>query len=1070
MSERDTILSHRENLDIDDVALMICFATGNIPSDPQPDTQVGKEPMDEDILGQARHYLELLPVDAPEWSVHVPNFLTAVSEILSRKELERESLTAVRALDLQVADLGQFSGKLSYLELDINSWKTPVDLSAAEATRLTGLLTEFKECLEKYDPVPHLGNSLSETQRLREEHDQASRNIQELKERIDQLLSVGTETIATDQTPALEGETEVGDLEPSPTAEISDIKLSDGAFEFNPMLMGYFLEVENTVALLVVKPVASHPDATIHLTFDTPTGETIEASELDDGEFVVSPLHVGLTVIRIRAFLGDSNPSDVYTLSVTRPQVVAVAPLLNTDATLKSLTLSSETIDFTPTVTRYSIDLNEQVNGLTLNLERTHGSASVIVTADLPDGTTIKATETEDLGYLIATDLISQGDIEIHIRVTAEDKETTQLYVVVARQEAATDFTASLWNFVAQDDLAGAYWFARAMTHQGFYLFVPTALLKAAQGGRWLSADSNAFVEDLFYVVGESEIDADEDPQILLRLAAALLPSLVAPETNLLAWLAAPRCLPGIDAVLSPVRAFANAGYALHAELVSGDQRNQHLQGLIAQASAEARQWLEEAPQNQTKFTRAVRVLQYLCREGTLKQMLTPVAEDNREKLRTVQNLVELLERDGYAEIIDQAETSMGLQSTRSSHIVGNARDWLVNRIEEARARAIKWSSLVSRELEGRSATSNDWLLEQVSNLRGQLQDEFPSVLEGLLELSREGNPPALVATAKCAVRSMQQMADYLNLEYQQGALEQGTSAIHRLRTISTIAQATTDNGGSSGQLEIALSRRLLWAPSVDLDDNGQPVSDDSLIDLTASPESFDLSSMTLGEVIQRRMDRHDFRFFEILTYGLLAEEVDPLRRRFSTELAAEKRTLQVAIESTREAVEQAEKDGVIEFEGSLWNKHNNSLDDIDAEELLYFKAQYDALDGIKGDLSKERNRGAEELMAEWQSLESEFDSGSDRDPNFLARVRSTFEIASSIDSLDIRVMEDCVSQVRNRQSGEEDSRLRTNEGELQYAALEDFQDFYRAIRDPKTQAKASEGLNTLVQDLMREI
>ena len=711
MSERDAILSTHKDLLIDDVALMLCFATDNIPTDPQTDLQGETELMDDGILNQARRYLDLLPADAPEWSVDVPHFLTAVSEIVDRKEVERESVTAVRALNSQMAELDQYSSRLSYLELDISSWRTSIDLPVVDVTEASGLLREFMERLEEYDPVFQVGSFLSETQRLRDEHDEASRRIQELKGKIDQVLLVRAESRDEERTPALEDKTEVKDPELDLTVGISDIKLSEGTIEFNPTLTNYSFEVENTVELLSVTPVTTRPDATIEITFDTPTGETIEASEVDDGNYIVSPVLVGRTVIYISVTSEDSNGSEAYTLSVTRSQGAVAAPLPSADATLRLLSISAAVIDFNPEVMCYSFDLNEGLDGLALKPEPVHEAASVIVTANLPDGTTVEASKTGDAGFLIAPELISDGDIVIHIEVTAEDRETTQVYTVVAKRETVLDLPAHLWNFVAQDDLAGAYWLARAMASQGSDPPVPPPLLKAVQAGRCLSPNSDAFVEELFYIVGESEIMDDEDSQVLLRLAAGLMPSLVAPETNLLAWLAAPSCLPGLDAVLSPVKAYANTGYALRAEHVSGDEGNQHLQGLITQASAEARQWLEEAPQNQTRFSRAVRVLQYLCRDGVLNQMLTSVAEDERGKLNAVQDYIDLLDRDGYAEIINLAESSMGARPTRSSQIVGNARDWLVSRIEEAKTRASRWTSLVSRESEGRTASSNDWLL-----------------------------------------------------------------------------------------------------------------------------------------------------------------------------------------------------------------------------------------------------------------------------------------------------------------------------------------------------------------------
>ena len=732
--------------------------------------------------------------------------------------------------------------------------------------------------------------------------------------------------------------------------------------------------------------------------------------------------------------------------------------------------MSATGIEFNPEVTFYSFDLNEEPDGFVIKLESTHAAASAVVVADLSDGTTVEVAKTGDNDFVIPPELISDGDLSLHVTVTAENKANTQVYTIVAKRETTSDPSEYLWNLVAQDDLAGAYWLARAIVSQGHVPPVSPQLLKAVQGARWLSPNSDAFVEDLFYIVGESEITDNEDINVLLRLAAGFVPSLIAPETNLLAWLAAPRCFPGLDAVISPVRVYANTGHALRAEHVSGDEGNQQLQGRIAQASAEARQWLEEAPQNQTKFTRAVRVLQYFCRDGVLREMLTPVAEDDRNKMNAVRDCVNLLDRGGYAELINLAEDSMGVLSTKSSHIVGNARDWLVSGIEEAKMRANSWLSLVSREAEGRSASSDAWLLEQVSILRGQLQTELPSALEGLLELSSEETPPALAAAAKCVTRSILQLMDYLDLETQEEIPHPTFEIVHQLGAISTGAATPIAHAGPVDQLESALSRRLLWIPSLHLNDNGLPFSDDSLIDLATAPTSFDLSSMALEEVMLRRIDNHDFRFFELLRYGLSPDAVDLLDRRFQSELASERKTLMEDLEATQGAVEQAEKDGVIEFEGTLWTKHKNTLDDVNVEEALDFITIYDGFDAIRRELNEERSRRGQELFEEWQSLEGQFDLESDDDQVFLAGVKSTFEMAGRIESLDIRVMEDCVSRVRNRQSGEEEYLTRTIGETVRHGTLEEFQEFFRRIGDPKAHVRSSEGLRNLIQELRRAV
>lgn len=1063
MSTRDDILSSHDELPIDDVALMLCFAADRLPSDPPADSRGDNEYLEDSILDQARRYLELLPADAPEWFEDVPYFVTAVSEIAEKKEVERESVAAVRALNSQLTELDQYRDKLNYLELDTSSWRASTGVPVVNVEEAFGLLRELTDALQEYDPEPRRGSSLSETQRLRKEHDAATESIQELKGKVDHLM--GPQPECKGENPALgPDETGGGETEPGTAEPLSDIKVSEGTLEFDPSQSCYFLKVENDVEQLTVMLLANHDDAAIKVTFVTPDGETVRASELGEGEFLVSPVQVGETIIRMTSTFGEEDDRQIYILSVTREQSAVSLP--SADATLKRLWVSAGDIDFDPELTHHSFDLNGGLDGFTLKLEPTHEAASICVAAEPYVGGTDEVEGSSDREYFIATHLKTEGDISLLVSVTAEDKETTQNYTVVAKRGTRPDPTEHLWNLVAQDDLAGAYWLARAIESQGDAPPVLPQLLKAVQGARWLSPNSDAFVEDLSYIVNELDISDYEDTHVLLRLAAGLVPSLVAPGTNLLAWLAAPACLPRLDAIISPVKAYASRGLALHSEYIHGDEGNQELQGLIAQASAEARQWLEEAPQKQQKFPRARNIWHYLCRDGLLIEMLTPVSEDDRGKMSAVQDCIDRLNQVGHAELINLAEDSMGARYAKSAPIVGNARGWLMNGIEEAKIRADKWLSLLLREAEGQSASANDWRLEQVSTLRAQVQAELSQTLDGLSELSSEGDSPALSAAAKCVTRSMQQLADYLKLEVEQETPLPTFQIIYDLGVISSATATPVTSTSNPSQLDAAISRRLLWAPSVDLDDGGLLRSDESLKGLTTSPADFDLVSMTLEQVMLRRMDCHDFRFFGILSHGLSSDATSELSKKFQSELGAERKALREELQATQAAVEQAEKDGVVEFEGSLWSRHKNTMDDVNVDEVLDFGMAYDDLDSIKHELDKEREKRCQELLDEWEELESRFHLQNDGDQNFPDEAKETFEIASRPQSLDIRVMEECVSRLRNHQSGEEEYPTGTMWEEAQPGTLEEFQEFYRSIGDPKAHATDSEGIRNLIQEL----
>ncbi len=465
----------------------------------------------------------------------------------------------------------------------------------------------------------------------------------------------------------------IAEQEPNNTERLSTIGLSVGTLDFSPTQTNYTINLNNAVESLAITPESDHVDVTFEVAVLTPNGEIIEELESDHGTFVVSNLVVGQTVISINIVVEDPVYSETYKLAVTRAPNSLVAPTRSSNASLERLHLQETPLEFPPGDNQINVDLPEELDSLTIVPETAHAEATVVLAAVLSDGTTVDSSLSDDGSFVIAGDALGKDNLALHVMVTAEDNETTRTYTVFAKRHPVHDVPSILWDLVAQDDLAGAYWVARSMIAQGSNPPVPPQVLKALQGGRWLSSDSDTYVGDLFDIVGEFEAIDDDDAQTLLRLSAGLLPTLIAPETNLLAWLSSPRCLPAIESIVSPIRVFAAAGNSLRPEHITGDEGLQRLQGLIVEASAEARKWLEEAPKYQTNFSRAVRAWQYLCGEGVLYQMLTPFSQDMRDQVNTVQSYIDGLNRDRYAEVINQAENLIGGRPSRQGDIVGNA-------------------------------------------------------------------------------------------------------------------------------------------------------------------------------------------------------------------------------------------------------------------------------------------------------------------------------------------------------------------------------------------------------------
>ena len=604
MAQREGVLAMQGDLSGDDVALMLCFAADKIPTGTKPESTGGTDSMSQNALEQALRFLELLPVDAPEWFADVPDFLSSVSEIVDRKRDERDSVLAVESLNATIAELHQFSSHLEYLELDLSNWEAPTSLSSEELAQVHERLKEFSGLLKEYDPVPKMGSSISETQRLRDEHDAVTRSLIGLTSELDSALSAGNSVHQGPAESTPDHQLHIEAQGPDRIRGLSDIRLSDGTLEFSPTQKKYTINLGNEVETLAVTPVSDDVDASVEYGVLTPDGERIEGLESNQGTFIVSNLNVGQTVISINLGAEESVGSEPYTLLVIRAPNTLVTPSRSKDASLESLHVLGTPFEVPQGVTQINMDVPGELKSLTIVPEAAHVEATVVLSAVLCDGTIVDGLMSEGGSFTIAGDALGNEDFTLHVIVTAEDNETSETYTVFAKRQPVYDVPSILWNFVEQDDLAGAYWMARAMIAQGLKPPAPPQVLKALQGGRWLSPDSDNYVVDLFDIVGEFEAADNDDAQTLLRLSAGLLPPLVAPETNLLAWLSSPRCLAVMESIVSPIKAFAATGNRLRPEHITGDEGLQHLQSLIVEASTDAGTWLEEAPKYHTNFPR----------------------------------------------------------------------------------------------------------------------------------------------------------------------------------------------------------------------------------------------------------------------------------------------------------------------------------------------------------------------------------------------------------------------------------------------------------------------------------
>ena len=1026
-AERDKLMESNAELDEDEVALMLCCITGKMPVSSElvpeeEDTAMDENPRD-NALEQALDYLEQLPADAPEWESTVPTFLSSVADLSEAKKNDREFAVSREALESVLSNfLNTYTDKLKYFDLAPFSWHVPIDCDPSDVSEIEELLGNLTYLVDEYFSIPDKGSSLSETQRLNAQRDDVHLQIQDVKSDLDRMLigeGGSDDPPAADPDPDAVETTEVSkepaeDHSPSTDATLADLQLGNEPLAFDPRTISYPIPLENSVDSLYVTPLVSDEGAIINVSVQSPDQTEQILAERDGGAYFMRDIAVGQTRIVIMVTAEDGETCQTYSLSVTR------AP--SSDATLESMESSVGDLEFSPDELQYSIAVPDGIDSLRFGFKTTHDAASVSPSLEFPDGTSVGVNRPDD-GEVDVSDL-PEGQSVLSLAVTAQDSLTGRIYRINLTRDSreVIDHMGKMWGLVAQDDLAGAYWISKSLAAQGQISQDLPLLLRSVQGSRWHTPDSMDLVVDLSNAVTETAPPFDNQAFAMLALAAAIEPSVTAPETNLLGWLVSPGSLPSLEGVVSPIRNYANWGYALRPEHVQGDEGHRRLQSLIEKASSEAERWLEESDKRFHNFVRANNVLRHLCSDGgILKEMLKTVANDHRRSVASVRSDAEALKSDTYRnEVINEADRLL-LGSIPKSAIAGAANLWLQRWISEAADFAERWCDLVDRAKQVEDQAQNRWLAEQVSELRTQVELGSRLALDELDGIASDSDQADLASSAKCLASSIRRILAYLDIDddTSNGAGVARTVADMQ-RIALNVGQGVLSGGSGGSLLESALSKRLLWTPIVEFGDDGLPLDTDSPIDLSQIEETWYSTDLSAESAIRLRINSGDFRFLTLLSSTSVTSQSVDLEPSYSGDLTAAKETLTEDLKATREEVEQAANDGVIEFEGAEWNKFTNTLDDILVDEVLNFKKVHDDLDEIRTSLKKERTKRRAELVSEWRRTLDQLPSeNTSREVELLEVLTATFKMASRDDSLDIRVMEDCATRLRSLQSGE---------------------------------------------------
>ena len=501
------------------------------------------------------------------------------------------------------------------------------------------------------------------------------------------------------------------------------------------------------------------------------------------------------------------------------------------------------------------------------------------------------------------------------------------------------------WELIAADDLPGAYWLSRSVTACGRVPAVPDYLLAAALGSRWLRPGRETFVDDLRNIAAQEDQIPSGHVQALIRLAAALRTALIAPRTGMQSWLQVPDCCAEIRGLVNAVEGFAHNKIALQPEDLLGAAGAAQREIALNQVTSDVKQWLKEAPKQRLNLKRASAVWQNLVGpQGMLREMLLSVSQFRQQDLGKVQQQLDHWKQKNYiSQQIRQIDHE--LAGRRPRPIEGPILQKMERDIGQACDLASRWCEL------GKSEDQGDWRTEQVKKLCIAIRETQPDVCVALERLSETTGSPSLSAAALCLKRAVEDLNTFLD-----SSLEWDSAATAKATWEWFTYEADT--------LYVALSRRLLWLPELELGDDGLPRDEVTVAQVLQDAIE---EKRTLRSAFKKWLIKQDYRFIERLLSAMHDdEELDVLSRQYQEALDGSQEALDRRKGKTKEFVEQAVVDGIV---GEERTEFIAVIESMDSKAIQNFPIYYDLLQKVQSDLGLSRDKHLASLTNRWDEL-----------------------------------------------------------------------------------------------------
>lgn len=572
----------------------------------------------------------------------------------------------------------------------------------------------------------------------------------------------------------------------------------------------------------------------------------------------------------------------------------------------------------------------------------------------------------------------------VSISTAAEASASARSTPRVTATTEAVPSRQLVWQLLADNDLAGAYWLTRSLMSLGIDADVNDDLIACALGSEFLPIGGTDLVLELARLtLATPKTEAD----VLLAHAAALRGVLVDPSPGFARWLAIPAIVRPLQDVVDQIRQF---GGPLHPETLVDLSTATKRDAAIRERADDVREWLERAERRSLKVARATEVWRRLVRQD-FTDAVRPIVQDQRGRLSILRAVLEKL-MDRRVVMDRMRELDAELAGPVKMSLTGHPRDQIIHGAADLAKRGLRWCEIVE-------AASNSGVqrhsAQQALALRDRLSRLLPPAEMGLsgVAVAHPDRPEA--ATASVMLRTLASIRQMLNLQVpprQERAFD--NSLLWRL--------------GGARSLAAALGSRLLWLPEVKFvaEDDGPP--DDALPGIARALEQSLKEARSLATAFQGWVHRRDFRFSDILASALVDENRPGVPHSLTDEMESARIALSAALLETQTSIEQAAVDELISPDERA---EYSAAAAIDVNGVLDFAARLETLSVIRRNIEQRRETRVNEQRAEFERLDRQL-SASPQHAQAWSERRSF--VSGLLERGDVRLAEECFRGMRD--------------------------------------------------------